>query len=123
MSTKKGLFKRLCSTVYNSYKSVMTRASHRGNRAKGRATSSKFVNRSSEGLNETDRRSKEIRGVGDCPPMLPELKQTDSLGAEQTSRAWADQATAELFTCTGSKFTSEEHAIAEKSELLKQICI
>jgi hypothetical protein len=111
MSTKQGLFKRLCGTVYNSYKSVITRASHRGNRPKSRATPSEPVNRSSEGFNETDGRSKEIRGVADCPLKLPELKKTGSLGTEQTSRTWADEAIAELSTCTGSKYTSKEYDV------------
>jgi hypothetical protein len=122
MSTKKSLFKRLCGTVYNSYKTVMTRASYRGNKSKGRATSSKFVNRSSEGFNETDRRSKEIRGVADCPLKLPELDKTEFLeGGEAGMSSWGLGVVDGFFTCKGNREREWYDAAAKEVERLKQM--
>ena len=87
-------------TLYND---LISLGRHLGNTSKGRATPSESVNRSSKGSDETDGRSKEIRGVADCPLKLPELDKTDYIGEGQTGRTWADEAIGEFSTCTGDR--------------------
>jgi hypothetical protein len=82
------------------------------------------MDRSSEEFNETDGGSNEISEGANRLGELPEPTNEDSCQAAPGCRSnWASTMCHEISSCTGSKFTPEEHAAAEKNELLRQMCI